>query len=202
MYRYGSNLTQKTKLVITGNPGVGKHTSAKSVIEKIGFGTIIDINRFAISHDAILNKHSEYGIEIDTKKLAKLLAVELRGSRDLTIIVGHLAPYLLKRSDIDLVTVLRRSPYHLIKTFKQRRYSIDKIRENVASEIIGVSFYDSLRTFGKEKVSEVDTTLKKPGDVATQIILALDQKIAKEIGVVDWLSLVYEKGDLQKFLEY
>ena len=202
MYRYGSNLTQKTKLVITGNPGVGKHTSAKSVIEKIGFGTIIDINRFAISHDAILNKHSKYGLEVNTTKLTKLLALELRGSRDLTIIVGHLAPYLLKRSDIDLVTVLRRSPYHLIKTFKQRRYSIDKIRENVASEIIGVCFYDSLRTFGKEKVAEVDTTLKKPGDVATQIILALDQKIAKEIGVVDWLSLVHEKGDLQKFLEY
>jgi adenylate kinase len=202
MYWYGSNLTQKTKLVITGNPGVGKHTSAKSVIKKIGCGNIIDINGFAISHDAILNRHSNYGLEVDTKKLAKLLALELRRPRDLTIIVGHLAPYVLRRSDIDLVTVLRRSPYDLIKTFKQRRYSVDKIRENVASEIIGVSFYDSLRTFGKEKVAEVDTTFKKPGDVATQIILALDQKIGKEIGIVDWLSMVHEKGDLQKFFEY
>ncbi len=193
---------EKTKLVITGNPGVGKHTSAKSVIEKIGSGNIIDINKLAVSHDAILKKHSKYGLEVDIKKLANLLALQLRESRDLTIIVGHLAPYVLNRSDIDLVTVLRRSPYDLIWTFKQRRYSVDKIRENVASEIIGVSFYDSLRTFGKEKVSEVDATLKKPGDVATQIILALDQKIAKEIGIVDWLSLVHEKGDLQKFLEY
>ncbi len=202
MYRYGSSLTEKTKLVITGNPGVGKHTSAKSVIEKIGSGSIIDINKLAISHDAILNKHSKYGLEVDTKKLAKLLALQLRGSRDLTIIVGHLAPYVLKRSDIDLVTVLRRSPYDLIRIFKQRKYSVDKIRENVASEIIGVSLYDSLRSFGKEKVAEVDTTSKKPEDVAMQIILALDQKIANEIGIVDWLSMVHEKGDLQKFLEY
>src|ERR671932_603709 len=193
---------EKTKLVITGNPGVGKHTSAKSVIEKIGSGNIIDINKLAISHDAILKKHSKYGLEVDIKKLANLLALQLRESRDLTIIVGHLAPYVLNRSDIDLVTVLRRSPYDLIKPFKQRGYSVDKIRENVASEIIGVSLYDSLRTFGKEKVAEVDTTFKKPGDVAMQIILALDQKIANEIGIVDWLSMVHEKRDLQKFLEY
>ena len=202
MSRYCSNLMEKTRLVITGNPGVGKHTIAKSIIEKIGSGNIIDINKLAISHDAILNKHSKYGLEVDTKQLAKLLVLQLRGSRDLTIIVGHLAPYVLKRSDIDLVTVLRRSPYDLIRIFKQRKYSVDKIRENVASEIIGVSLYDSLQTFGKEKVAEVDTTLKKPREIAMQITLALDQKIANEIGVVDWLSLVHEKGDLQKFLEY
>ena len=193
---------ENTKLVITGNPGVGKHTGAKCVIQKIGSGSIIDINKLAISHNAILNRHSKYGLEVDTKKLAKLLTAQLKVSTDLTIIVGHLAPYVLDPADIDFVTVLRRSPYELIRTFEQRNYSIHKIRENVSSEIIGVCLYDSLQTFGKEKIAELDTTLKRPEDIAMQIILAVNQKITKKIGAVDWLSLVYQKGDLQKFLEY
>ena len=190
------------KLVITGNPGVGKHSSAKSIIQKVGSGSIIDINKVAISHNAILNKHSTYGLEVDTKKLAKLLTTQLSGSKDLTIIIGHLAPYVLDPADIDFVAVLRRSPYELIRTFEQRNYSIHKIRENVASEIIGVCLYDSLQTFGKEKIAELDTTSKRPEDIATQIILALNQKSPKKIGTVDWLSLVHQKGDLRKFLEY
>ena len=191
-----------TKLVITGNPGVGKHTSAKFVIQRIGSGSILDINKLAISQNAVLNKHTKYGIEIDTKKVAKLLATQLRESKNLIIIVGHLAPYVLEPTGIDLVIVLRRSPYELIKIFEQRKYSLHKIRENVASETLGVSLYDSLQTFGKEKIVELNTTVKGPRHIANQIVLLLHQKKTRKIGIVDWLSLVYKKGDLQKFLEY
>jgi adenylate kinase len=191
-----------TKLIITGNPGVGKHTSAKYVIQRLGSGTILDINKFAISHNAVLNKHTKYGLEVDTKKLAKLLGIQLRQPKKFIIIVGHLAPYILGPAEIDLVIVLRRSPYELRRTFEQRKYSLHKTRENVASEILGVSLYDSLQTFGKDKIAELDTTIKRPGDVADQIILLMHHKIPRKIGVVDWLSLVHKKGDLQKLLEY
>jgi adenylate kinase len=191
-----------TKLVITGNPGVGKHTSAKFIIQRIRSGRILDINKLAISQNAVLNKHNnKYGIEVDIKKLAKLLATQLSESKNL-IIVGHLAPYVLEPTGIDLVIVLRRSPYELIRVFEQRKYSLHKIRENVASEILGVSLYDSLQTFGKEKIAELDTTVKGPRDIANQILLLLHQKRTRKIGIVDWLSLVHKKGDLQKFLEY
>jgi adenylate kinase len=191
-----------TKLIITGNPGVGKHTSAKYVIQRLGSGSILDINKFAISHNAVLNKHPKYGVEVDTKKLAKLLGIDLSEPKKFTIIVGHLAPYVLEPAGIDLVVVLRRSPYELRRTFEQRRYSLHKTRENVASEILGVSLYDSLQTFGKGKIAELDTTLKGPEDIASQIILLMHHKLPRKIGVVDWLSLVQKKGDLQKFLEY
>lgn len=191
-----------TKLVITGNPGVGKHTCAKYVLEKIGSGNIVDINKLAVSHNAILDKDSQDGLVVNTKKLAKLLASRLNESRSLTIIVGHLAPYVLDPTAIDIVTVLRRSPYELIRTFEERSYSLHKIRENVASEIIGVSLYDSIQNFGEEKIAELDTTAKRPEDIAMQIVLLLRRKSTKKIGIVDWLSLVHKKGDLRKLLEY
>jgi adenylate kinase len=190
------------RLVITGNPGVGKHTTAKFVTKKIQGSRIIDINKFAIEKKAILRKDTEYGIDVDVKKLKKLISHELRTVTSDVAIIGHLAPYVLRPSDIRHVIVLRRSPYELVKTLEQRKYSLEKIRENVASEILGVSLYDAVKTFGKNKIVELDTTGKTPKYIAYQIILSMQQETVRQIGIVDWLSLVYTKGDLHNFLEY
>jgi adenylate kinase len=190
------------RLVITGNPGVGKHTSAESLAEKIQGIKIIDINKFAIDKNAILKRDRKYGIDVDVKKLSKLIDYELRTTTRDFAIIGHLAPYVLKRSRIDFVVVLRRSPYELMKTLEQRKYSLEKSRENVASEILGVSLYDALKTFGKDKIVELDTTGKTPEYIAGKIMLVIQRGGRGKIGIVDWLSLVYKKGDLSNFLEY
>ena len=191
-----------TRVVITGNPGVGKHTCAKFVSEKLGKAKLIDINRVILSNNAItLPTSAVKGIgEIDVKKTEKLILEEIKKTKDV-VIVGHLAPYVLRTTGIDLVAVLRRSPYQLSKIFRQRKYTPMKMKENIAAEILGITLYDSVETFGKERVAELDTTGKTPQDIANDIVSKL-QKSRKQIGIIDWLSLVYEKGDAQKFLEY
>ncbi|MDQ3961249.1 MAG: AAA family ATPase [Thermoproteota archaeon] len=198
---------KKLRLVITGNPGVGKHTSAKIIAEKID-AEIIDINNVAIDNNAI-GKNTDLGFEVDVKRLVRLLEKLLKIKGNL-VIVGHLAPYVLKPSGISLVAVLRRSPYELEKTLKKRGYSIDKVRENVASEILGTSLYDSLKTFGKRKVAEFDTTGKTPDKTADEILAALQKNTksrsrsrsrSKLLGI-DWLILVSENGDMQRFFKY
>lgn len=185
------------KLVITGNPGVGKHTSAKIIAEKLDAETI-DINRVAIDHGAIARKTSR-GFEVDVKKLVRLLAKMTKPRKD-QIIVGHLAPYVIKPAGIRVVAVLRRSPYELEKTLEKRGYSPGKVRENLASEILGVSLYDSIKTFGKRKVVEFDTTSKTPDRTANEIMRTMYKR--PRPAVIDWLPVVSEKGDLQKFFEY
>ncbi len=196
---------KKLRLVITGNPGVGKHTSAKIIAEKID-AEIIDINNVAIDNNAI-GKNTDLGFEVDVKRLVRLLEKLLKIKGNL-VIVGHLAPYVLKPSGISLVAVLRRSPYELEKTLKKRGYSVDKVRENVASEILGTSLYDSLKTFGKRKVAEFDTTGKTPDETADEILAALQKNTksrsrsrSKLLGI-DWLILVSENGDMQRFFKY
>ena len=192
---------RKLRLVITGNPGVGKHTSAKIIAEKID-AKIIDINDVAIDNNA-RGKNTDLGFDVDVKKLVRVLGKLLKTKRDL-VLVGHLAPYVLKPADISLVAVLRRSPYELEKTLKKRGYSVDKVRENVASEILGTSLYDSLKTFGKRKVAEFDTTGKSPEETGDEILAALQKKPKskpKLLGI-DWLILVSEKGDMRRFFKY
>lgn len=194
-------MKSQIRLAITGNPGVGKHTSTKFLCEKLGGLKIIDINKIIIDNNAFLLNDDLYGKEVDIKKTLKLIRDELKKGGDI-VIIGHLVPYVLKPDGIDLVVVMRRSPYEIIKTFEDREYSPGKIRENVASEILGISFYDALKTFGKSKVIEFDATGKTPQESAEEIMSLLQNKLKRKIGMVDWLSLVYEKGDAQKFLEY
>jgi adenylate kinase len=192
-----------TRVVITGNPGVGKHTCAKFVSEKLGKAKMIDINRVILSNNAVtLPTSAVNGIgEINVKKTEKLILEEIKKTKDV-VIVGHLAPYVLRTTGIDLVAVLRRSPYQLAKIFRQRKYTPMKMKENIAAEILGITLYDSVETFGKERVAELDTTGKTPQDIAKDIVSKLQKKSRKQVGIIDWLSLVYEKGDAQKFLEY
>ena len=189
------------RFVITGNPGVGKHTTAKIIAEKTD-AKIIDINNVAIDNNAI-GKKTDHGFDVNVKMLVRLLENQLKAKGDL-VIVGHLAPYVLKPAGISLVVVLRRSPYELEKTLKKRGYRVDKVKENVASEILGTLLYDSTKTFGKRKVAEFDTTGKTPKETTNEILARLQKKPKskpKLLGI-DWLTLVSEKGDMHRFFKY
>ena len=193
---------KRLRFVVTGTPGVGKHTSARIIADKIN-AEIIDINHVAIDNNAISGK-TDLGLDVDVKRLAKLLEKMLNTKRNDLIIVGHLAPYVLKPEGIGMVAVLRRSPYELEKTLEERGYSADKARENVASEILGTALYDSLKTFSRRKVAEFDTTGKSPNETAEEILASLQKKPRSKpanLGI-DWLSLVSEKGDMRRFFKY
>jgi adenylate kinase len=186
------------RLVITGNPGVGKHTCAKLVAEKLNGFEIFDINKMAIDNDAVLKD----GANINIKKVKTLIQNTTKVNRKGLIFVGHLAPYVLNPAKISKAIVLRRSPYELVSVFRKRNYSIEKARENIASEILGILLYDSVISFGKGKIAEVDVTREAPSQTADRIIAILRNKSRPHVGIVDWLSLVNANGDLQRFLEY
>jgi adenylate kinase len=187
------------RLVITGNPGAGKHTSARLVASKLG-AQILDINKIALENDAILSRTS-HGADVDIKKLSKLLAAALKKKDSSFVIVGHLAPYVLKGAGIDMVAVLRRSPNKLESTLAERKYTREKINENVSAEILGVLLYDAIKAFGKRKVGEFDTTNRAPEETADQIIAALSKKSPKKVGVVDWLAILSEE-EVQRFFAH
>jgi len=184
-------------LVITGNPGVGKHTAAKIVAGKLDL-ELIDINAVAIKKNAIIKK-DKIGYVVDLKKLSSQIRREL--TRD-CLAVGHLAPYVLNKSKADLVIVLRRSPYELKKVYAKRKYSEEKAGDNISSEIIGVCLYDAIKKFGRDKVAEIDSTAKKPEKVVNEIISIFEGKSKPSIGKVDWLDLIVKNDDMQKFFVY
>ena len=182
-------------LVITGNPGVGKHTIADLFVKQNSSYQIFDINKFAIEKG--LGEQTDDGIEVDTKKLKNEIQ---KLNLEKLLIVGHLAPYVLDESNVEFVIILRKNPYELIKIYEKRKYQNPKIKENSGSEVLGVIANDSITSFGKKKSFEVDATDKTP-----EIILKRIQDIInnQENGdIVDWLKLIEEKNEMNKFFDY
>ncbi|MEM3065503.1 MAG: AAA family ATPase [Candidatus Nitrosotenuis sp.] len=176
-------------LVVTGNPGVGKHTVTKVLAEKLGYH-ILDINQIAIKNRVYQKSGST--LDVDTKKLEKKIKKLLKPN---TIVVGHLAPYVIPKSQVKFAIILRKNPYKLVPIYKKRKYSQKKIYENLGSEILGVIAYDARSRFGK-KALQVDTTGLSVSKLLKKILLAMKTKKQDD---VDWLGLVSKKGDLARF---
>ena len=182
-------------LIITGNPGVGKHTITELFQKENTSYQVLDIGKFAIERN--LGEKVEDGIEIDTTELKDQIEKMVT---DNSLIVGHLAPYVFDESIIDLVIVLRKNPYDLLEIYKQRKYEEMKIKENAGSEILGVIANDSIKSFGKGKTFEIDATKKTPGEIVKEINQIINSR--KGGNVVDWLTMVEEKKDMSRFFDY
>ena len=180
-------------IVITGNPGVGKHTITKKISEILNF-PIIDIN--VIAKDSGLFEKNENTNDVDTKKLAKIL-----GERKLndTIVVGHLAPYVLEKNQVKIIIILRRNPYDLESVYKERNYSEIKIKENTGSEILGIITHDTIKKF-EEKAFQIDVSEKNIQEVVEKVLEIISRKEGNE--EVDWLNIVTKNNDLEKFFTH
>ena len=181
-------------LVITGNPGVGKHTIAKNVSKKINH-KIVDINKIAL--DSKLFKKTNESVDVDIKKLKNILKNKIKND---SILVGHLAPYVVTKKQVTKAIILRKNPYKLSSVYKKRRYSRKKIAENIGSEILGIITYDTIKKFGKNKCYQIDTTSKTISKISKTIISVIEGKF--ETDSVDWLTLISNKNDLKKFFSY
>ncbi len=179
-------------IVITGSPGVGKHTLAKYLEKKMDL-EFIDINKLAIQTDSFVKKDDV--LDVDIKALQKIVDKEI--SRK-SLLVGHLAPYVVSRKNVAMAIVLRRSPYKLISVYKKRKYSLKKIMENLGSEILGIIFYDALKKFGPQKTFQFDTTSSSI-PVTAEKIQSLLVRGRFHGDKVDWLDLILKNGDLNRF---
>ena len=180
-------------IVITGNPGVGKHTITKKISEILNF-PIVDIN--IVAKDLELYEKNENTNDVDTQKLANILSEK---ELDEKIVVGHLAPYVLEKNQVKIIIILRRNPYDLESVYKERNYSEIKIKENTGSEILGIITHDTIEKF-EEKAFQIDVSEKNIQEVVKKVLEIISKKEGNE--EVDWLNLVTKNNDLEKFFTH
>ena len=177
-------------IVITGNPGVGKHTITQLIADKMNL-PIIDINKIAKDSE-LFEKNGDVN-DVDVEVLEKILESKISENN---IIVGHLAPYVLRKNQVKLMIVLRRSPYDLIPVYENRKYDNAKIRDNVGSEVLGVIANDAMGKF-QEKTFQISVSGKSVAETFEKVMSVIMNKKGNE--VVDWLDLVRKNNDLGKF---
>jgi len=177
-------------IVISGNPGTGKHTVTHQIAQRLDL-SIIDINEIA-KNEGLFEKNEDV-VDVDTEKLGKILQSKIS---EKNLIVGHLAPYVLDKNQVKIMIILRRNPYELVSVYKERKYTEVKIKENIGSEILDIIAYDARSKFN-EKVFQINNSGESIENTVEKAMSLISSSNTSE--EVDWLDLVTKNNDLGKF---
>lgn len=183
-------------IFITGTPGTGKTTIAKSLAK------IINVKYVSIA-DLVKNKKLYIGYDesrdaliVDVDKVKKEIAELAKKER--VIVEGHVVeaipPDLLK-----ICIVLRLNPLVLEERLSRRGYTPEKVLENVQAEILDVILVDALRAFGNNKVLEIDLTNITKDEAVNLLVNIIKGKEKPRPCHVDWIKKLGK--DVYKYLK-
>ena len=146
-------------IVVTGAIAAGKTTVAKKLAKKhnleyLDINSIIKKNKLYEKYDRKFNSYI-----VDVKKLNKFLIKYIKEHPDL-VIDSHLSHYLDKKY-VDLCVVVKCDIKVLKKRLEKRKYSKNKIRENLDAEILDVCLVEASEKGHKIKVIDTSKGINK-----------------------------------------
>jgi len=146
-------------IIVTGTPGTGKTLIAKKIAKIMNY-KYLDVTKLIKKNkifDDFDKKRKCY--VIDTKKLNKFLISLIKKSKDNLVIDSHLSHFLPKKY-VNLCIVTKCELKILKKRLQKRKYSKEKIKENLQSEIFDICLNEAKEN--KHKIIIFNTTnLKK-----------------------------------------
>ncbi len=158
---------------ITGTPGTGKST----------VGRALSARGYPVTE--IADTTGGYILERDEGR-DTLVIDEERWAAEFPHVEGFVVGHLAHLIPCDLVVVLRCEPPVLRERLRKRGYSDPKILENCEAEALDVILVETLESYSKEKVLEIDTTAIGPATCADMIEQFARGEIPPSFGRIDW----------------
>lgn len=170
---------------ISGTPGTGKTAVAKQ-LSKLLKAKIIDLKQLSKQLPCEYDKKRKT-LVVDQKDLQQAVNLRIKSKKLPTVILmeGHLS-HLLKS---DMFIVLRTNPAVLEKRLKKRKWSEEKIKENIKAEILDTITIETIEKNGKKALAEIDTTSKSIKEIAKLIHALLKnpkERVKYLPGKIDW----------------
>ena len=156
-------------LLVTGTPGSGKTTLAKNIAKKLKMKTINEKD-FALKN-AIGHYNEENELELPIKTLQKKANVFLKKNKRI-IFEGHV--FSETKLAVDKVILLTIDPEELEMRLELRKYSPQKLMDNVFCEGIEYCKKHVLRNYPKGKIIEIKS--KQTPQLTLEAALSAMQK--------------------------
>jgi len=173
-------------IIVTGTPGTGKTTISNKLSKDLGIKHI-ELTRFAEDYGLVIEKDLQRETNVvDMWRLFDIIEEMLRKNREPIVLDGHFAHEFTTTNYDAFVFVLRRAPWDLYDTLKDRGYSEEKIWENVESEIMGVCSEEARENY--DKICEVDTTPHTIEETVEKIKRVIKTKDSCSEEHIDWLT--------------
>jgi len=172
---------------ITGTPGTGK-TSVTELLESRTSYRVIHINELIREEKLYSEVDAQRDCVVADMDRVDRRVREMADSDDITILDSHLSHHIA-----DSVIVLRTHPDILRERLEKRRYSPEKIQENLEAEALDIILCESAEWC--DNVFEIDTTSQSVERTLSDILSILEGLVLgreKELadryrpGSVDW----------------
>jgi len=194
-------------IIISGTPGCGK-TSVANKLSKFIDTKTISLNELAVSSDFSFDYDSErktyiVDFQIFLPYIIKIIKKIKVNNPQFLIIESHFSD-IIPNKYIDYVFILRCDPDELTKRLKKKNYDLNKITENVQSEILGNCVNYLVQKKIKSPIYEIDTTNLNIESVAKTINDIIFAKIDVEnyyLGKIDWLEKLFQEDRLVGFFD-
>ncbi|MEM0118239.1 MAG: AAA family ATPase [Conexivisphaerales archaeon] len=186
----GRAVAKSRRIGLTGSPKTGKTEIGRGLAKALNL-PFYDLNSICITKR--LGRFQGDEFVVDVKRARDTISSILKGKSGY-VVSGLLLPDLVKSTLLDSVIVLRCNPKVLFSRYMQSGYSMEKAKENVVSEAIGVVYSEALDTFGR-KVIQLDITSMSLDD-AVEAIVKGDFKKQE----IDWLSEAEKDESLLRLL--
>lgn len=139
-------------ILVSGSPGTGKTTIAKKIAKKNGY-KYIDVNKLIIKNKLYMAYDKKLKTRlVNTKILNRFLINMIKNSEEKGLVIdSHLSHYLpVKYADLCIIT--KTDLKTLNKRLRKRKYSKQKIAENMQAEILDVCLVEALQNKHKVRI--------------------------------------------------
>ncbi len=193
-------LGKGSAIMVLGVAGVGKTSFGKILSSHLGVA-FIDVPELVVKKRLYSSYDSKaQAYVVDLRKLSIAVGSELRGRRG---VVASIYAFKPRGVEVELAIVLRMKPTKLIEVLRQRKYPIDKIRENASAELIDQPLIEAIRKFGEERVIQIDVTGRKLDEVAREAAEKIRRGETCSMNQqIDWIRVLEESGELEELLRF
>ena len=187
-------------IIVSGTPGTGKTVFAKTLADEIG-AQYVSLANYATEHRLYSGVDRRRKTRIIDVRKTRAKICKLVGSASLPLIVDtHHPEGIVPNNAVRIVFVLRCDPSILARRLRKRKWSQEKIVENVISEILDYCFINARSYYANRKVTQLDTSrssLKRSVSMAKNILAGGKPPTRR----VDWLTKVSKSSSLSKYLK-
>lgn len=187
-------------ILVTGTPGTGKTTVSRLLAKAVHAKYVnpeILLPRKGIDYTYDERRKTRI---VSIRRLRSSLA-SLAGRTDRGLIIdSHIAFKITSSPKLQRVIVLRCNPAVLERRLKRKHWSKRKISENVLAEILDICLWNAVQNYGWRRISEIDTTDKRPSRVLQLAIRALKERKVRKQPKARWLSSLKHQRLLTHYL--
>jgi adenylate kinase len=135
------------KLCVSGTPGTGKTTIARHLA-----------TRFGVPHIDISSMAHQMGwiVEADDRRTTSIIDVEEAREHVDALKEGIIDAHYAELFEGAPILVVRCPPQLLQARLMERRYSIDKVRENIMAEMVDSCLIAAMEEKGRESTFEIE----------------------------------------------